>query len=133
MPAKPPGTAAFLGVAISTFIGLPSQSDPLRPTAAAAAEALLNVRKPEPLNLPLSECVSQSIDSISPAEAKTSFIQSSVIEKGRLPTYTRVLASPVSAATAGGAATAGSSAAFSFFFSFFSCAELTVEPCDDSR
>lgn len=76
---------AFLGSEISTFIGRPLMSVPLSPVAAVAAAASAKVRKPEPLNLPLSECVSHSISLISPQSLKVSLISSSVIEKGRLP------------------------------------------------
>ena len=86
LPANPPGTgAARRGAANSIFIGRPSQSLPLSATAAAAPAPVAKVRKPEPLNLPLSECESHEISEISPQLAMISFIQSSVIENGRLP------------------------------------------------
>mmetsp|Transcript_21258 Transcript_21258/g.62919 ORF Transcript_21258/g.62919 Transcript_21258/m.62919 type:complete len:224 (-) Transcript_21258:2121-2792(-) len=111
LPAAPPARS-FFAVAISTFIARPSRSFPLSLVAASAAAAEANWRKPAPLNLPESACVSHSIFVISPHLAKTSLICSSVTDHGRLPRKTRP-PSPSAAGVAADVAGAASSAASS--------------------
>mmetsp|Transcript_8723 Transcript_8723/g.14684 ORF Transcript_8723/g.14684 Transcript_8723/m.14684 type:complete len:566 (+) Transcript_8723:180-1877(+) len=107
LPAKPPGAAALRGAASSIFIGRPSQSLPLSATAAAAAEDDSKVRKPAPLKRPVSACVSHEISDTAPQLAKISFAQSSVMEKGRLPMYTRQPPSSAAGVAVGAGAGAG--------------------------